>query len=96
MFAKSTGFVFLCVLGVTLLTGCRSDKSSFSYSPPQPSTTLLADTEQQSNAAPTQPGEQEQTLIAQASNSSAAYVSPSDYSSKSNAYSGCSSGCCSR
>jgi len=96
--SKRVCFVLLSALGVSVMSGCRSNKSAFSYAAPQPPTTSYASVEPQSNAVPDQlPVMAPPTTVAAYSTPADSSYAPSDYSpTPSKSSSGCSSGCCSK
>lgn len=95
MLSKGFFLVLVSVLGVSVLSGCRSNKSTFSYAAPQPSEIAIASV---GPPAPTQLAEEMQLAAAttyskpDATPTDSAYV-PSTYSASPKAS---SSGCCSR
>jgi len=104
MLSKRACFVLLSVLGVSVMSGCRSNKSTYSFAPPQPPTTSYASSSYASSEPPSNAVPDSLPVMAPPTTAADAYSTPadssyipSDYSpTPSKSSSGCASGCCSR
>jgi hypothetical protein len=97
MSSKLFRVVLFSFLGVSVMPGCRSNKSVFTYAPPQPALVSLASVEPQSDAVPSQSTEAVQPAADSTYSPPEESLYPaSDYSpTPSKSSPGCSSGCCS-
>jgi len=94
MSSKGNCFVLLLVLGVTVMPGCRTNKSAFTYATPPRPTTTYASTGPTADTLP---------ALAPPASADANYSSPADATVTPSGYSpapskssaGCTSGCCS-
>jgi len=95
--SKGACFVLLSVLGASVMSGCRSNKSAFSFASPQQPSTSYVSTEPQSNTAPgSLPVMTAPAAAASYSSPSDSTFTPTDYTpTPSKSSSGCASGCCS-